>query len=133
MAHTPGFFGFYLGPTTERQHQGIRAWRRENVDWIFTSPCILAAFGHGAASCPLLLWKSAACQVLPKLPFFALSLGAITASPACRCQHLILIFFNSRTACSQESLHDTFSNCLFECALCILQRQENKNIAWKGQ
>lgn len=89
MACTPGFLGFYLGPTTERQHQGIRARRRENVDWIFTSPCMLAAFGHGAASCPQLLWKSAARQVLPKLPFFAFKSGSDNCFPC-----LVLISFN---------------------------------------
>lgn len=94
MARTPGFFGFCLGPTTERQHQGIRAWRRENVVWIFTSPCILAAFGHGAASCPQRLSSLQPANFFPSSLSLPLNLGAITASPARRGPHLVLISFN---------------------------------------
>lgn len=52
MACILGFFGFYLGPANERQHQVIREWRRENVGWIFTSPRPLAAFWQLATFFP---------------------------------------------------------------------------------
>lgn len=71
IAHTLGLSGLYLGPTTERQHQGYRRMEVGGRGMCSASSRPLAVSWQVAASWPQLLPTSAACPVLPQLPFFA--------------------------------------------------------------